>query len=240
MANIPSYYPTPALDFLAEWMEDDKHLEWVVAAWATTMLKKVFSDDKWIIVPERTNEDTKKRPDLTVQEMNTPYLLYELKTKKGGRLEDALIQTVEKILPWVDGITKSASIYVIIQRDHKIAFFEYHGNAGGNDYTTHRVPHIHQCVSLTQPLPDRVKDGSLAFRSPITDIPETVLPLYYDHENLTRMDPNRDEAMRYTERCVFDIREHKKEINLLFHYISTNEPREGPREEDSYGDTDED
>jgi hypothetical protein len=47
MANIPSYYPTPALQFLADRFENDnkksKTYEWNIGGWAATKLKKVFS-----------------------------------------------------------------------------------------------------------------------------------------------------------------------------------------------------
>ena len=74
------------------------------------------SDDKWIIIPERSNEYTRRRPDLIVQNLNLPYLFYEVKANKGGdRLEDALFQTIDNISEWVDSNTKLGSMYIILQ-----------------------------------------------------------------------------------------------------------------------------
>jgi Holliday junction resolvase len=228
MANIPSYYPTPALQFLADRFENNRPYEWNVGGWATTMLKKVFSDDKWIIIPERSNELTRKRPDLVVQDMGTPYLLYEVKSSTGDRLEEALHQTASNLLAWADNYT-DAAFYIIVQRGYRIAFFEYHNNT--NDLDHHDVPHVWGCVSLTYPLLDK---GTM--KHPLATLPGDLLPIYHDYEKLKKETPIRTEAKKYTVKCVFDIRKHTQEINELFHYILTNEPREGPFAEDEYED----
>jgi len=230
--NIPSYYPTPALKYLVDKIlqtssyydeKNDKtirsHSEWHVGAWATTMLKKVFSGDEWIIIPERKNEYTRQRPDLTVQKEKTPYLFYEVKAHNSkDRFEDALFQTVGIIQEWVDTHT-GGSIYIIIQRGCKIAFFEYHNNSDDLDY--HKVPHIWKCVSLTQPLWDRDRH-----KKALQHIPKGVLPIFHHGTRLRKRTKKRDEAKNYTEECVFDIQEHQREINRLFHYILTHEPRD--------------
>jgi len=214
------------LQFLAKRFEDDnkktKIYEWYVGGWAATMLKKVFSDDKWMIIPERANELTRKRPDLVVQAVNGPYLLYEVKSSKGDRLEEALHQTVcnTDTLGWADNYT-SAGFYVIVQRGYRIAFFEYHNNT--DDLDACRVPHLWGCVSLTYPLKDK---GTL--KHTLATLPQDLLPIYHDYEKLKKETPTRTEAKKYTEKCVFDIRKHTQEINELFHYILTNELREGP------------
>jgi len=236
MANItpiPDYF-TPALELWANKFSDsdpskkNQHYEWHVGAWAATMLKKVFSADEWVIIPERRNEDTQKKPDLVIEKLDTPYLLYELKSSIGDRLEDALFQTTRGIHQWVDSNSANASIYIIIQRACKIAFFEYHSNS--DDFEKHNVPMIDKCVSLTQPL----WDGK-TFTRPLQsiDMPMDVLPLYYNYKHLRKDTEERKAAKNYKKRCVFDIRKHKKQINLLFHHILTNRPREGPDGDDS-------
>lgn len=244
MANTPDYYPTPALEYLTKsilnpttvWNKkknesQESFMEWVVAAWAATMLKKVFSDDKWIIIPERSNEHTRRRPDITVQNMETPHLLYEVKSSKGDRLVDALFQTIDGIPQWVDSMT-DGSIYIIIQRGCKIAFFEYHNNTDDLDH--HKVPHIKGCISLTQRLWDVDR-----YRKILDSIPDTVLPLYHDfslpiNNTEARKAEARKAARDYKDPCVFDIQQHQREINFLFHHILTSKPREGPFEDESY------
>lgn len=229
MANITPNYFTPALDIRAEKISDPsiKPYEWHVAAWATTMLKKVFSADEWVMIPERRNEHTQKRPDLVIEQFITPYLLYELKSSKGDRFEDALYQTIDGIHKWVDA-TANASIYIIIQRGCKIAFFEYHSNS--DDFEGHKVPMIKNCVSLTQPLWDGEN-----YTRPLNFIPKDVLPLYHNYVHIKDKDftEKRKVAKNYKKRCVFDIRKHQKEINLLFHHILNKGPRVGPSDEDN-------
>lgn len=196
--------------------------------------EKGFSDDKWIIIPERSNEHTRRRPDITVQNMETPHLLYEVKSSKGDRLVDALFQTIDGIPPqWVDSMT-DGSLYIIIQRGCKIAFFEYHNNT--DDLNSHKIPNIKGCISLTQRLWDVNR-----YRSILDSIPDTVLPLYHDLSLSINNTEARKAGRGYKARCVFDIQQHQREINFLFHHILTSKPREGPFEDDSYSeDQDED
>jgi hypothetical protein len=164
--------------------------------------------------------------------MNIPYLLYEVKSSTGDRLEEALHQTVSDpdLMLWADSYTK-AGFYIIVQRGYRIAFFEYHNNTNDLDYCG--IPHLWGCVSLTYPLKDK---GTI--KHTLATLPEDLLPIYHDYEKLKKETPSRTEAKKYTEECVFDIRKHTQEINELFHYILTNEPREGPFAEDMDEDED--
>jgi hypothetical protein len=203
-----------------------------VASWATTLLKKVFSGDEWIITPEKRNDETKKlKPDLTVEKFSqdqgfpekTPVILMELKTLKGDRLENALHQTTKHIQSWMD-LTGQIDLYIVIQKCTKIAFFEYHSNSDDVQESTNSA---WGCTSLTQPLILNHKKHTVMENPP----PDLEL-LFHDTENLTMMDDIREEAQQYKTPCVFDLDKHEKEIDFLFHHMSQHKPRQGPDEQD--------
>lgn len=198
MSDTPSYCPTKALDYLEEIIAKGRKVrEWYVSAWATTILKKVFPDDQWILIPERANEFSGKRPDLVVLKHNMPYLLYEVKAPKGDRLEKAIYLTLNNLHIWVDAY--EITLYIIIQRGCNIAFFEYHDNS--EDLDAHNVPHIWHCVFLTQ----RVRDGN-TYTRPIDTLPKGVLPLYHNHKKLKKTDDSiRNKAKNYKKKCIFDL-----------------------------------
>lgn len=140
---VPNYCGTPALHYLKKLLKEplkvhsaktDKtsysHYEEDVGSWTITLLKKVFSDDKWILTPQNRDVYTGKKPDLIVekfeQDTKVPILLMGLKGSEGGRLEDALHQTCENLYEWVDNA--NLGVYIIVQRGTKIAFFEFHSN----------------------------------------------------------------------------------------------------------------
>lgn len=205
--------------------EVKRPLEHHVASFACTVTKHVFSNDDWIITPEKADKSSNRKPDLTIERLTENaleiHLYYELKKDKGDRMEDALHQTIVSIIETLDlqGSNKSQEfdVYVVIQRGMEIAFFEYHNYASLLD--DEDVENIKGAVSLTQPF--RV-NGVL---TEIIPIPHGAGLLFREASGLDMEKDGRKEASRYKIPCVLRLDVHEREIDFLFHHMATNKPR---------------
>ena len=228
--------------------DETKYYEHRVASWGVTMANKVFSGDQWIFTPEKLNtritldaeyKNFTKKPDYTIEHFHnaagkieiTPVLLMEFKSRTGDRFEQALKQTVEHLSSYMHD-QNTIDIYIVIIRDTKIGFFEFHGNTEDVEGT---VESIWGCTSLTQPL-------TLEGEEQITmqNVPNDLLPVYYNVEKLKTEDEIRTQAKKYKVPCVFDLEKHGEQIDFLFHHMSTNKPRAGPDFCDLPSDNDDD
>jgi hypothetical protein len=96
-----------------------------VGSWAFTMVSSVFNGAQWILTGEKIDANSKKRPDIVIEKMNSqntdayPYFLMELKSSDGDRLEDALAQTVQDIEETMENTIEA---YIVVQRGTKIGF----------------------------------------------------------------------------------------------------------------------
>lgn len=179
----------------------------------------------------------KKKPDYTVEEFITadgkkttvPVLIMEFKSRTGDRFEKALKQTVFGLSSYMDD-KESIDVYIVIIRHTKIGFFEFHGNTEDVGST---VESLWGCTSLTQPLIlDKRKEIIMQ------NVPNDLLPVYYDLEKLKTESKTRRQAREYTIPCVFDLERHGQQIDFLFHYMSTHKPRAGPDFHDLPSDND--
>ena len=193
-----------------------------VGSFASTVIKHVFSDQHWIITPEKRDKDSGKKPDFTIQRLEGDNLFfhcyYEVKKTGGKRLEEAMEQTVESIVQTIDtqGSLGSFETFVIVQRGLDIAFFEYHNDRDNLDEDG--IPHVRGCVSLTYGYQLKGKMETILDPGPgVKQLSEIGRP-----RNQSTI---RQEAKRYAIPCVFNLLEHQKEINQLFWYIANHLPR---------------
>ena len=221
--SIPNYCSPPSLQYLKRKILEGRfyynmiglyelrHYEEDVSSWATTLLKKVFSEDEWILTPYKKDIHTSKKPDLRIEkfeEYNKPYLLMEVKKHKGDSIQKTLNQTTTKLHTWMD--SSVVDVYVVIQRGTKLGFFEFHPNSYNAEETTDTVGF---CTSLTQTFFLNGEEKTIMQNLPF---------------NLEKIVPLSD----YPIPCVFDLEKHEREINFLFHYMKNNPPRQGPDMED--------
>jgi hypothetical protein len=192
-----------------------------VGSWAFTMVSSVFRGPKWIITAEKIDTNSKKRPDIVVEKLNSTdtesehYLFMELKAKDGDRFEDALAQVVFEIAETMEDTIEA---YVVVQRGTKIAFFEYHNDVDNLD--EEGIYHFKGCVSLTQSYDIRGVNTPV-----LKDIPNDLDYLYHDNSRLKNQTEIRAEAASYNTPCVFDLDKHGQEINFLFHHMANHKPR---------------
>ena len=175
-------------------------------------------------LPRNPTGPQKKKPDLTIEKVTKdglePHLFYELKKEGGARIEDALTQTTNSITETMDQQGSSRALkydaFVVIQRGMEIAFFEYHNDA--SNLNEEGVDNVDGCVSLTQ----THKVGGV--KKEIIPAPEGAKLLFREASGV-KLSPERKRAKAYTTPCVLDLRQHEKEIDFLFHYMATNDPR---------------
>lgn len=198
------------------------------------MLMMVFYGENWVVTPERRDPSSNKKPDLIVEKVTSKtkevpelYLLMELKAVKGDGLEKALAQTVNpdvlaETLEEMSSQTGKYELYVVVQRGTKIAFFEYHSDIDSMEEEM-GIANFRGCISLTQ----NYKTAGKVLQ----DKPNDLEPLfeYFPRmkEQLKKPEDQeiRNDAKKYTERCVFDLEKHEKYINFLFHHMANKEPR---------------
>ena len=206
-----------------------------VGSWLATLLKQVFSADIWAITPEKSDDTTNKKPDFVIEKLEGNELHYHLicEVKRQGsndRMEDALHQTVEHIAVTMDE-NKYYEVFVIIQRGVDIGFFEYH-NDRSNLRTGHKktdTRHFEGCVSLTQDTHTGLAVVSLA------TAPPGIKPLFHDEQKLHKINRTRKRAKKYKYDCIFNIINHRDEINKMLHHISCNIPRPSYLENEDSG-----
>ena len=193
-----------------------------VGSWALTKLGQVFPASSWIITPEKTDEYSKKKPDLVVERLfdnnkqAVPHLLMEL--KKNGpsvRCEEALSQLVLEIAETFETVM---NVFVVVQCGTKIGFFDYHNDVSNLD--EENIPHFRGCLSLTE----RFGEGN----QPFSALPIDLEPLRYDvpacMTDQNRIDI-RGDAEDYQVPCIFDIHRHGAFVDYFFNFISLNAPR---------------
>lgn len=192
-----------------------------VGSWAFTMVSSVFNGPQWILTGEKIDANSKKRPDIVIEKMNSqntdayPYFLMELKSSDGDRLEDALAQTVQDIEETMENTIEA---YIVVQRGTKIGFFEYHNDISNLD--EEGIPHFRGCVSLTQTYTIEGVDTPV-----INVVPNNLDHLYHNYSRLRKQTDTREDAALYNIPCVFDLDKHETEINFLFHHMANIEPR---------------
>jgi len=224
---MSDYCAIPSIQFAMKRIQDPSSLghgprpyEHHVGSWAFTMLKTVFHGPEWIITPEKTDENSRKRPDLVVEKFKDGkaehYLFMELKASEGDRFEDAISQVVDEI---ADTMEEDIEGYVVVQRGLKIGFFEYHNDVSNLD--EENIPHFKGCISLTQDY----KIGGKVTKVLSEPLPADVDFLFHNHTKLRKVTENRDAAAEYKTPCIFDICKHQKVINLLFDHMVNKNPR---------------
>ena len=239
MANTltaPEYCSYPSLMSAKNRIQnppEQKPYEHHVASWACTMLMAVFSGRNWIVTPERQDPNTRKKPDLIVEGVNSQMkspelrLLMELKAVNGDGLEKVLAQTVDpnvlaETVQDMGAETGQYEFYVVVQRGTKIAFFEYHSDIDSMEEEI-VIPNFMGCISLTQNY-DTTKNV-------LQDMPEDLGPLFEDSgRKQKQLKKKKDQEVRelarnYTEPCVFDLEKHEEYINFLFNYMAKEKPR---------------
>lgn len=198
-----------------------------VGSWACTMLKNVFTQPNWVITPELHDPNSHKKPDFTIEKPDANsnlqvHAVYELKKVKGDRMEKALDQVITAIVETVDEKGNRGEgafeTFVVVQRGLDIGFFEYHNDVSNLD--EEKIPHFRGCVSLTE---DYEVGGQM--KRVLAAKPNGLKKLYFDDEHLTSTDEVRDDAKDYETDCIFNLEQHAREIEFLFHHIATQNPR---------------
>lgn len=214
------------------WIYPD--FEHYVGSFMCTMLKHVFNEDYWIITPEMSDSFSKRRPDLTVHRVDNDrfemHAVFEYKKRGGDRFENALNQAIDSVQESIDlkgeNNDSNFEVFIVIQRGLDIGFFEYHNDRNNLDAIEQPdgvyVPNFRGATSLTQSYNNT--------NAVIVPDPQ-VKYLYYDSgaldENNEKPEDQkiRMEADEYNTQCVFNLLNHKEEINKLFHHIKTQQPR---------------
>ena len=209
-----------------------KKYEHHVSTWACTKLKEIFHDGEWAMTPEQKDRHSGKKPDLVVEKATQKaggsvdlkiHLGMELK-KRGERMEDALAQLCEAITETIDekGNEDSSAfeVYAVVQCGLKIAFFEYHSDAGNLD--DQYIPNFEGCVSLTQNYKIKGHDANA-----IDDKfkPNDLERLFFNSNKLKTNNSIRKAARDYPTPCVFDLIKHEKEVDAVFQYMKSHVPR---------------
>lgn len=195
--------------------------EFHVGSFAFTMVKNIFKDPEWVITPEMSDKFSNKKPDITIEKVKNgnleTYMIYELKSATGDRLEEALNQSITSIVETIDEKGQNDNefeTFIVVQRGLDIAFFEYHNDVTNLD--EEGIPHFRGCVSLTY---------SGMNQTQVIQLPASLKKLFFDEKNLIKETDIRKEAEKYQIPCVFNLLDHGKEINFLFHHMATNNPR---------------
>lgn len=252
--NVKAISSLASVRLLANSITDPAHgsYEYQTSALGITMFTKAFQEDHWIFAPEaRFGNINGKRPDLVVQMARlshlspqedvlhpTPddfeqglamfigtHLIYEAKAQNSSdRLEDALAQVV-KTIPLAAG--PATAMYIVIQRGLSFAFFEYYHDKALLDHL--RIPHFRGCVPITAEYENSLNVTELFFPDAYYENDVVLLPLFHDFHNLRAVNAERtkirEEAGDLVELCVFNFREHAREIDLVLHRMSKFRPR---------------
>lgn len=219
------------------------HYEHHVGCWSFTVLKHLFSDEKWVITPESIVPSTRKRPDLLVEKLENPsirphyfsgpqpkfipHLYLENKKHNGASTKTALYQTAHFLPEHMEG---TISCFIITVCGMKIGFFEFHNLS---EFDDENVPNFESCISLTDDC-----EGRVTKVVDISQVPQDG-DVYTNQSTIQTLEQGQDTSMpqeyrgsiqkgtsKYTHPCVFDIRYHEDAINRMFHFVLTNEPRD--------------
>ena len=142
---------------------NDKHYEHYVSTWAGSMLKSVFSDEKYTLSTEVIDPHEKSRPDFLIERLEEVFypkdnkkeeklvrhVYVELKRVQGDHFFKALHQATKHIRKTIEeGSEVTKECFVVVQRGLDIGFFEYHSRQ--DDLEEIGIPNFEGCVSLTQ------------------------------------------------------------------------------------------
>lgn len=237
MSQIPSYSRERALLLAQERISQPSATfkptcyEYHVGTWACTMLSKHFEDD-FLITPEMFTRGTNKKPDFTIEKFcedkedkSKFHAVYELKKQGGEYLDRALGQAANAISQLCDVDEGWIEMFVIAQRGMEIGFFEYLSYT--NMMEDAGITHFKSCVPLTYLHKDLLfgnDEAKSAIEQLSANLPDTVMPLVYGHPG-RKSTESLAEADEIDTACVFNLATHKDEIDFLFHYIATQNPR---------------
>lgn len=206
-----------------EYPKDDKAYEHQVGTWAFTIISKHFSED-YLITPEKTDPLSKKRPDIVIEKFiendkdsSKPHVVIELKKKGGDSFHKILDQIFTAIIETFHE-TELYQVFVVAQRGLEIAFFEYH--QVGIALEPYGIENYKGFVPILQThykLYTRPEDKES--RKTLDDMLKRMLD-----EKKNKM--KNLAASNLKSLCVFDIREHGREIDTIFHHMARAKPRE--------------
>jgi hypothetical protein len=115
--------------------------------------------------------------------------------------------------------------FVIAQRGMEIGFFEFLSYTDMMEDAG--IAHFKSCVSLTYLHKDLLfenDEAKSAIEQLRAHLPDTVMALVYGHPG-RKSTESLIEADEIDTPCVFNLATHKNEIDFLFHYIATQNPR---------------
>ena len=195
------------------------------------MLSKHLGDD-FLITPEMFTRGTNKKPGFTIekfcmdkQDKSKFHAVYELKKQGGEYLDRALGQAANAISQLSDVDDGWIEMFVIAQRGVEIGFFEFLSYTDMMEDAA--ITHFKSCVPPTYLHKDLLFENDEA-KSAIEQLsaylPDTVMPLLCGHPGRKSTESFAD-ADEIDTRCVFNLATHKDEIDFLFHYIATHNPR---------------
>ena len=210
---------------------NNNSLEYEVGAWLCTMLARYFQED-FLIMPESVNKQTNKKPDFAIERYDeensntTLHLVCEIKRARGDHLEQALDQVI-KAIRFTGDETNQHETFVIIQRGWKIGFFEFFTFFHG-DLDDKEIDHFRGCVPLLFQSTNMTR-GEGPHCLDIENMRGDNIPRGVDRllTRPTRKEPNEllDDADSLQTPCIFDIKVHKREIDLIFRHLATGKPR---------------
>lgn len=165
MSSVKNFSSLPAMikvEKNIKYQDDGKSKEHRVGSWCCTMITKVFNSDEWIITPEKSDDNSNRKPDFTIEKFKDDNLhlhaVVELKKLGGDPFQKILHQVSDAITERTVEHEDKLETFVIAQRGWSIGFFEY------LPYKTlldeQGIENFSGMVSLTQ------EDGHLLFKNP--------------------------------------------------------------------------
>jgi hypothetical protein len=112
-------------------IDGDCTMEHRTATPASSLVHHYFPLEKYTCTPEQTQPLSRKRPDLSIERLDTndnlvPHAFVELKSLTNSNFNDMLDQLYNTILETVDFTGGTFSVFVIAMKGINIAFFQFY------------------------------------------------------------------------------------------------------------------
>lgn len=206
----------------------DWYFEYLSCSWVCTKLKELFSERDWIISPQRRAHG-RGMPDFYVEKAIRKHAGHPVEMKprlaimvrKGGEgrqdLLDHLYQGFTANTPIYEKSKEEVEVklYLVVLCGYKIGFFEFHSDT--ERLKKEKIRHFRNCISLTQGYSHGTKEELPVIETyNLENIYERSFKFYYRDMEFPEC---------YLTSCIFDMRKHQKEIDILFEHMAKNEPR---------------
>jgi hypothetical protein len=213
-----------------------------VGTWATTMIVKHFVDT-YLITPEKRDSNTNKKPDITIEIVEYDqdesglsaittklHVVCEFKKVKGHVFEKILKQMSDSIYQTAD-FTGDYEVFAIAQRGLDIGFFEYFNYKSMLD--EEGIENFDGFVPITLESDKLIvqKSEDQELRDSVDKLLERMSSEKREkmkrlvHRRVTKQNESTTEAQKVETLCIFNLKEHEEEIDLIFHHMAHTLPR---------------